>query len=80
MARFWRPATGYLLTNGNPTKVGLVRLLAGEVIDNTFIAPAALIGGTIRSYFGDGIAVQPNGKSMVADFSGSGGQGGSPQR
>lgn len=73
-------AAGYLLTNGNPTEVGLVRLLADGAIDNTFNAPAALMGGTIRSYFGDGIAVQPDGKSVMADFSGSGGQGGSPQR
>ena len=62
---------GYLFTNGNPTEVGLVRLLPDGVIDNTFAAPTTYAGGTVLSNYGEGIAVQPDGKIVVADFSGS---------
>ena len=62
---------GYLLTNGNPTELGLVRLLPDGAIDNTFAAPAAYAAETIYSYYGEGIAVQPDGKIVVADFSDS---------
>ena len=57
---------GYLTAAGSTVRQGLVRLLPDGALDNTFTAPAALGSGTVFSFYGDAIAVQPDGKILVA--------------
>ena len=53
------------------TTSGLARLLADGSADNSFNAPANYSGGSVYSYYGNGLEVQSDGKILVAFHDGT---------